>query len=74
MSAAAIFLLGLSSGFPVWFALGWLACRDDSRQRARELARAHAAAVPPPVRPAITATAERVPAALPAGTEGGDPQ
>lgn len=36
--AAALVLLGVAAGFPLWFSAGWLARRDENREllRARD--------------------------------------
>ena len=52
------FLVGVVTGFPLWFSLGWITRREEHRQPARQRDRA---CVCPGPRPApVTALATRV--------------
>ena len=52
------FLVGVVTGFPLWFSLGWITRREELRQPARQRDRA---CVCPGPRPApVTALATRV--------------
>lgn len=66
--AAALVLLGIAAGFPIWFPAGWLARRDENREVLRARARRdrrrpHPARPLPTPTPAHAQRADRAPAA-----------
>jgi len=63
------FLVGVVTGFPLWFSLGWITRREEHRQPARQRDRACVCVCPGPRPAPVTALATRV-GELPTGKGG----
>ena len=63
------FLVGVVTGFPLWFSLGWITRREEHRQLARSRDRACVCVCPGPRSAPVTALARRV-GELPTGRGG----
>ena len=63
------FLVGVVTGFPMWFSLGWITRREEHRQLARPRDRACVGVCPGPRPAPVTALATRV-GELPTGRGG----